>query len=290
MNNFETEELSRALGRRIKKIRERKGLTQKELAENTGYTNRSYIANIERGSQNPSLDSINRIAETLEVPVGRLFYNIEEDARDLGENIDQIKTWWNSLIEEGPFEFNFYNQLIIEKFELPEKISGDKIAPLSRAELEEKRQENSFFLETANAYMIYISSALDIKPHLIAVSDEEGWLLNLIRNGDFLNNYVVGNSEFEVKPGINLSREYVGDNGLGTALELKKPVLLYGCDHIDYKHSHMVSLGIPIYIKYRNFCGALSLYLYSEDFDFSDTFLLLLSVKNIEILMEGTNL
>lgn len=290
MKNLKTEELSRGLGRRIKKLRERKGLTQEELAKEIGYTNRSYIANVERGSQNPSLKSINKIAEALEVPVGRLFYNIEGDARDLGENIAQIKSWWNNLINEGSFNFNFYSQLIIEKFLMPEQINSDTPALLSREELEAKRQDNSFFLETAWTYMSYLSAALDNKPHLLALSDEEGWLLKLIRNGDFFKYYVLGNSKFEVKPGVNLSREYVGDNGLGTALELKKPVLLYGCNHIDYKHSHMVSMGIPIYIKYKDYCGAISIYLYSEEFDFSDLFLLLVSVKNIEILLEGTNL
>ena len=55
------------IGRRLKKIRVERNLTQKELASRAGidYT---YIGKIERGEQLPSLNVLIKISETLMVP------------------------------------------------------------------------------------------------------------------------------------------------------------------------------------------------------------------------------
>jgi transcriptional regulator with XRE-family HTH domain len=62
--------LSSELGRKLKKLRSEKGLTQKELAaaiqDGVDYT---YIGKIERGQQLPSLKVLQRISETLSVPI-----------------------------------------------------------------------------------------------------------------------------------------------------------------------------------------------------------------------------
>ena len=289
MNNFKTEELSLALGKRIKKIRERNGLTQDELAKKIGYSNRSYIANIERGSQNPSLNSINQIARTLDIPISRLFLNLEKDARGLNENIALIRNCWDKLINDRDFDFNFCNQLIIEECEETGELAKNEIITLSQEELEEKRQKSCGFLEAAQTYISFISTALGHKPHLLAITDEDGWLLELFRKGEFFTSYAVDGEEIDMEPGLNLSREYAGNNAPGYALASKKPVLLCGCDHNDFKYSHMISLGIPVYIRYSKFCGALSIHLYLEDFQFSDIFFMLMAVKNIEMLLESTN-
>lgn len=57
------------IGRRLKRIRVERGLTQKELASRAGidYT---YIGKIERGEQLPSLHILLKISETLMVPCG----------------------------------------------------------------------------------------------------------------------------------------------------------------------------------------------------------------------------
>ena len=67
MNTKET----MSLGRRIKSARHTAGLTQEELAALT-LTSRSHIAAIEVDAYNPSLITLQRIAEVLKVPVGSL--------------------------------------------------------------------------------------------------------------------------------------------------------------------------------------------------------------------------
>lgn len=57
------------IGRRIRKIRVERGLTQKELASNVGI-DFTYIGKIERGEQLPSLKILLKIADALSLPFG----------------------------------------------------------------------------------------------------------------------------------------------------------------------------------------------------------------------------
>jgi XRE family transcriptional regulator of biofilm formation len=56
----------------LRKLREERGLTQRDLAEKAGTTG-AYIAMLETGvKKNPSLDLLKQIAKALKVKVGEL--------------------------------------------------------------------------------------------------------------------------------------------------------------------------------------------------------------------------
>ena len=55
------------LGEKIRLLRERKGLSQTELAKAAGYESRSSISKIEKGDSDPSQKALARIAAVLEV-------------------------------------------------------------------------------------------------------------------------------------------------------------------------------------------------------------------------------
>lgn len=55
-----------ALGKRVREVRHARGLTQEGLAEQLGVTPR-YLAGIERGERNLTLDSVDALAKQLEV-------------------------------------------------------------------------------------------------------------------------------------------------------------------------------------------------------------------------------
>ena len=61
-------------GQRLKKIRAGKNLSQEKLALKTGL-DRTYVSACERGQRNPSLISICKLAQGLEVNVNELFLN-----------------------------------------------------------------------------------------------------------------------------------------------------------------------------------------------------------------------
>jgi two-component system response regulator len=56
----------------VRTRRNRMGISQEELGERAGL-HRTYIADIERGARNPSLESINKLAGALEVSISTLF-------------------------------------------------------------------------------------------------------------------------------------------------------------------------------------------------------------------------
>ena len=62
---------ARNVGLRIAFHREKRGLTQDELARKS-WIHRVTLSNIERGAEQPTLDTLSRIAKALRVPVGDL--------------------------------------------------------------------------------------------------------------------------------------------------------------------------------------------------------------------------
>ncbi len=64
--------LRSVLGYRIRSLRKSSGLSQEQLGELANLHN-TYIGAIERGERNPSLKSLERIAEALKIKVGDLF-------------------------------------------------------------------------------------------------------------------------------------------------------------------------------------------------------------------------
>lgn len=82
-----------SIGGKIKKYRKERGLTQKELSEKSKLS-RSYLADLERDRYNPSLDSLQLIADSLGVSVSTL---LDED--DL---VKEPKDNVNNLEEDFP--------------------------------------------------------------------------------------------------------------------------------------------------------------------------------------------
>lgn len=59
-------ELQRVVGGNVRRIRLERKLSQEELGQRTGY-HRTYVGGIERGERNLSLQSVEELAERLEV-------------------------------------------------------------------------------------------------------------------------------------------------------------------------------------------------------------------------------
>ena len=65
-------ENSQLLGKQIKKLRNKAGLTQEALAEKIGVTSQ-YIIYLEKGKRNPRIGLLYKMAESLDVKVGDFF-------------------------------------------------------------------------------------------------------------------------------------------------------------------------------------------------------------------------
>jgi transcriptional regulator with XRE-family HTH domain len=65
------------IGQRLKQLRERKGLSQGDLEAVSGML-RCYISRVEHGHTVPSLDTLERFAAALDVPLYQLFWEGED--------------------------------------------------------------------------------------------------------------------------------------------------------------------------------------------------------------------
>lgn len=63
---------SQVLGKRVRSIRRRNGITLDQLAEATGL-NKGYLSRIESGEKTPSIATLLKLADALEVSTGQLF-------------------------------------------------------------------------------------------------------------------------------------------------------------------------------------------------------------------------
>lgn len=76
-------DITKILGRRIRNYRTAKGLSQEKLAELSG-CHPTYIGQLERGEKNATIESIEKIASALNLPLSRLFEQLgaQEDRAD----------------------------------------------------------------------------------------------------------------------------------------------------------------------------------------------------------------
>jgi transcriptional regulator with XRE-family HTH domain len=59
------------LGRNVRQLRQAKGLSQEEFADEAGI-HRTYVSDIERGARNPTILIVDKLAQSLGVAASRL--------------------------------------------------------------------------------------------------------------------------------------------------------------------------------------------------------------------------
>ncbi len=91
-NGFKT------LGQRIRALRQRKDLTQEQLGE-VSELNYKYVGEIERGDKTASVETLDRIAKGLEVPLVELL-RFDHEAGSKKEVVRMIKELLGEMTEE----------------------------------------------------------------------------------------------------------------------------------------------------------------------------------------------
>ncbi|MBP3038519.1 helix-turn-helix domain-containing protein [Bacillaceae bacterium Marseille-Q3522] len=106
------------LGHHIKRLRRMKGLSLNEMAKKSGVS-KSYLSYIERGMQkNPSLQTLQKLANTLDTDVESLINLKKENPQSKDLQLKDLDTEWIALIEEAiqmgitKEEFSYYLNVI----------------------------------------------------------------------------------------------------------------------------------------------------------------------------------
>jgi transcriptional regulator with XRE-family HTH domain len=89
------------IGERLRTIRESKNLSQGDIEKRTGML-RCYTSRVENGHTVPSLDTLAKYAQALEIPMYQLFYDGDAEPKKIkGLNLDGKKL---SLSEQREIE------------------------------------------------------------------------------------------------------------------------------------------------------------------------------------------
>ena len=80
------------VGNRLKEFRELKGLTQSEMEESTGLL-RGYISRVENGHTVPTLETLERFARALDMPLYQLLYEGEKPPTPLKTQGEDMDDW-----------------------------------------------------------------------------------------------------------------------------------------------------------------------------------------------------
>jgi len=97
------------IGTRLRKLREDKKLSQGDIEERTGLL-RCYISRVENGHTVPSLETLERLASALEIPLYQLFYE-GEDVPALPNLSKRQTTEELVLDEESEKELRFFEKV-----------------------------------------------------------------------------------------------------------------------------------------------------------------------------------
>jgi len=97
------------IGTRLKKLREDRSLSQGDIEKRTGLL-RCYISRVENGHTVPSLETMERLAAALEIPLYQLFY--EGDAEPVLPNLSKRRTTEELVLDaEQEKEVRFFEKV-----------------------------------------------------------------------------------------------------------------------------------------------------------------------------------
>jgi transcriptional regulator with XRE-family HTH domain len=100
---------SMIIGSRLKRLREERNLSQGDIEKRTGLL-RCYISRVENGHTVPSLETLERLAASLELPLYQLFYEGEEPPAL--PNLTKRQTTEELVLDaEQEKEFRFYEKV-----------------------------------------------------------------------------------------------------------------------------------------------------------------------------------
>jgi transcriptional regulator with XRE-family HTH domain len=86
-------EAKKLIGLRIKELRRISGLSQEKLAEKMGISPK-YLSSIERGKENPTLDTFIKVAKALNLELMEIF-----DFSHKGKSARDLKKFINSMLK-----------------------------------------------------------------------------------------------------------------------------------------------------------------------------------------------
>ena len=128
-----------------------------------------------------------------------------------------------------------------------EKLTGDKLTELL--------EENQTFIEISRPFMKNLYRFVAGSEFVVVLFSKKGYLLEIIGDDEVIQfiqkgYWVVGALWDEAS---------VGNNGVGTLVELKRPIKIFGCQHYRRFYHNEAACSAPIFDPDGEFIGGISL-------------------------------
>jgi len=104
--------LAQEIGRRLRTLRQWRGLTQRALSRRVGPMDLSYVGKIERGEQLPSLKTLQRLATALGVRLGQFFEAASSAHPSPAKGGDGAERLWKMILRLRPGDLPLLEELI----------------------------------------------------------------------------------------------------------------------------------------------------------------------------------
>lgn len=120
------------IGDRLRDMREEKKLSQGDIEKRTGLL-RCYISRVENGHTVPAIETLEKLARALEVPLYQLFYDGEEPPKlpNLPKRKSSEDIAWGSSGKDGRF-LNKLRRLLAKTEEADRKLLLDTAQKMAR--------------------------------------------------------------------------------------------------------------------------------------------------------------
>lgn len=180
----------------------------------------------------------------------------------------QLIEAFQHFVRNEPYDYSFIRPEIYDSWVRSRQFEIEYNSPVKIKKLDEKErkklvQENAVLIETARKHLNKIYDVIKPTGYYIFISDDRGYLLDIISDKDLLRQYEYDPS---LVVGASRNERYVGTNAIGTCLQEKKPMVFWGEEHYNLVHKKYTCSGAPIHGADGEIIGAMSLTGRKEDY------------------------
>jgi len=175
----------------------------------------------------------------------------------------KISKAWDYFIQhgtlDGSLEKDYVRDVILKSWERSYQHQVDpfheKKPILSPKEFQQKFQRRKTLINIAKPYMHKLYSFVKNSGFLVILTDEDGYLLELIGDPDIL----LEAEKSKLVLGANRNEKNVGTNAIGTSLAIEQPIQVWAEEHYLKRHHTWTCSAAPIYDPNGKLVGCLDM-------------------------------
>src|SRR5665647_1729991 len=174
---------------------------------------------------------------------------------------DTYRKAWKALLSGQPIDASFgitseVNEGWIRSIKLGVDPNNKYVSRVkSPDELRILKDENKLFLDISRPALENLIDFVYDSGFIVAISDKDGIILEVFGDTSIVESTKEGNWV----PGSDWSEASIGNNGVGTSLYLKKPIIIMGYEHFCRCCHHWSSATALVLDSDHNTIGSLSL-------------------------------